>query len=232
MENKAKPKVPEVMERSFNIDELTVRFGRWFPKLSAQAVSQLGNFYLEIVRSNSAVNLVSASSIRSVDSTHLADCVLAAQALLPQLLPNYPIYDLASGGGLPGVVMAIVDPNWPVRLVDRDVRKVAFLRDLLVKLEIKNVTVEHIDVEKIADRSIHNAVCRDFASLAKTMLSFRKPMSPGGRLFHLKSDGWSQELASVPTQLFSVWETSLVGQYALPESGTMMAVVLSEKKID
>jgi 16S rRNA (guanine527-N7)-methyltransferase len=61
------------------------------------------------------------------------------------------------------------------------------------------------------------------------MLAVRKPVAKGGRFFHIKSDAWATELSSVPSQLFSFWTPSLLGQYRIPETSVDMAVVLTEK---
>ena len=48
----------------------------------------------------------------------------------------------------------------------------------------------------------------------------------------MKGDGFANELANVPSQIFSCWSPSLIGQYRLPETSTSLAVIMTEKIAD
>jgi 16S rRNA (guanine527-N7)-methyltransferase len=212
--------------------EVNARLSKWFKDLSPETVAKLVIYHSDLIKFNKAVNLISTGTIKNAESVHLADSILASQMIAKALLPNHPVYDFGSGNGFPGLVMAILYPDLKVILVDRDKRKLEFLKHVIFTLKLANCSTEEIDVEKLPDRSVFNVVSRGFAPLPKSLILCRKSIANGGKFFHLKSDGWAGELASVPTQLFSFWNPSLLGQYRIPGIGVDAAVILTDKIAD
>jgi 16S rRNA (guanine527-N7)-methyltransferase len=89
---------------------------------------------------NQRINLVAAGDIPSLATRHLQDS-LALSALLPG--PCQQIVDLGSGGGFPGVPLAIRHPEREFTLLDRRTKAVAFLRAVRRELGLENVRVLH-----------------------------------------------------------------------------------------
>jgi 16S rRNA (guanine527-N7)-methyltransferase len=114
-----------------------------FLKNSAVDVSRetfdiLKNFESELRRWNSRINLISENTVDNLWRRHICDC-----AQLPALKPNAVHWlDLGSGGGLPGLVIAIMirhQPNARVDLVESNRKKASFLTHIggLLKLPIQ-----------------------------------------------------------------------------------------------
>ncbi len=202
---------------------------KWLTGATDDVLLKFIKYNMELIKFNKAVNLIAPTTIATADSVHFSDSVYATQIVIKNLVPGQPLFDIGSGNGFPGMIMAILHPNVPVILVDRDERKSEFLKHIANALQLKNVTVETSPVEDMGAARMVNVVTRGFAPLHKAMLITRKQVSKGGRFFHLKGDGWANELASVPSQLFSFWTPSLLGQYQLPGTMSNMAVVLTEK---
>ena len=57
----------------------------------------------------------------------------------------------------------------------------------------------------------------------------RKACPQGARLYHLKSEEWSMEVAQIPTQLCALWTPALVGNYKLPVGELAMSVVRTDR---
>ena len=89
------------------------------PAISAQ----LAAYRDLLLRWNTSINLISAETAAEIDQRHIADC----SQLQPLLPAEGPIADLGSGAGLPGLVLAIVQPGREIHLVESDKRKAAFL---------------------------------------------------------------------------------------------------------
>ncbi len=202
---------------------------KWLVGATDDTLRKFIRYNMELIKFNKAVNLIAPTTIAIADNVHFADSAYATQIVIKSLVPGQPLFDIGSGNGFPGMVMAILHPNVSVILVDRDERKAEFLKHIITVLQLKNVTVEISAVEDMAAGRMVNVVTRGFAPLHKAMLIARKQVNKGGRFFHLKGDGWANELASVPSQLFSYWTPSLLGQYQLPVIMSNMAVVLTEK---
>jgi 16S rRNA (guanine527-N7)-methyltransferase len=142
------------------------------------------------------------------------------------------IYDIGSGGGFPGIVMAILRPQWKMILIEKDPKKCEYLSHLSKHLGLSNVEIRCTGIESLKPGSIECAVTRGFSSLPKSLLIFRKLVKKGGKVFHLKSEEWASELADIPTQLCSFWLPSLLGDYKLPLGEVKFAVVKTEKIAD
>lgn len=232
MIKKDRDKLLHEAERQITADDVRARLLKWHPDLKPVELEKLGQVYEQLLRFNSTINLVSPTSLRTADSTHFSDSISASRLVAKGLIPNEPVYDIGSGNGFPGLIFALLYPTIRVVLVDRDSRKTEYLKTVVSELKLANVTVESRSVESLAPGVIANAMLRGFAPLSKAMLTLRKQVRVGGRCFHMKSDAFAMELAQVPSQVFSVWSPSLVGQYRLPESDADMAVVLTKKNID
>ena len=208
------------------------RLRTWFPELSDDTQSKFEIYHEELLKFGKAINLISVSTQSRAEAVHFGDSILAAKLIFPILVPQKEIYDFGSGNGFPGLVMSAMYPQLKFILVERDGRKAEFLKHASSKMNLLNVQTLIKTVEDLPDSSCHNVVTRGFAALHKCMLMARKPMAKGGKLFHMKGDSFTSELASVPSQLFSHWNASLLGNYTLPETNSVETVVLTEKLTD
>ncbi len=221
---------PATLEAKFqDVRIVAEKIWKWYPDLSEIQIKMLGSYYIELMKFNMAVNLIATSTIRNAEVVHFADSILASRIVARGLVSERVVWDLGSGNGFPGLVLGILYPEVKVILFDRDNRKVEFLKHAISHLKLLNVEARSGLVEDLPAGSLFNVVARGFAPLSRSLLICRKQLAPGGRFFHLKGDGWATELGAVPSQLFSFWSPSLFGQYQLPETGSAMAVVLTER---
>jgi 16S rRNA (guanine527-N7)-methyltransferase len=205
------------------------RIQSWFPELDDQVVSRLATYHKELLRFNNTINLISARTIDDADAIHFADSIIGAK-LVFGLSSSSEIYDIGSGNGFPGLVMAAMSPGIELVLVDSDRRKCEFLKHTANAMNLDNVTVRTIRIESIAAESVETGVCRAFAHLPKTLLITRKIFVPGGNLFNFKGNEWSFEIAQLPEQLCSTWNTELIEEYRLPAGEAVHSIVRAQKK--
>jgi 16S rRNA (guanine527-N7)-methyltransferase len=206
------------------------RLPSWFPELSEAHLSSLARYHSELLRFNARLNLISRNSERDADEGHFADCVKACQMILAAHdLNGREVYDIGSGNGLPGVVLAILSPGTSLQLVESDSRKCEFLKHLIHTLELSNCQVMNVRLETLQDEQLSMAISRGFASLTRALLAINRCFVKGGDFFHLKGSGWSSEIAELPSQLISVWTPSLLGEYSLPVSQARRAIVSTKK---
>jgi 16S rRNA (guanine527-N7)-methyltransferase len=204
------------------------RIAEWFPDLQPIQQDKIKIFFDEVLKFNKTINLVSAKAIFTMDLMHFADSILASRVISSSLKGD-SVYDIGSGNGFPGIIFAILNPTIQVILVDSDQRKCEFLKHCITTLNIQNASVLNKKIEALPDGSIVNAMTRGFANIAKSILITRKVFKKGGVFFHLKSEEWASEVASIPTQLCSFWMPSLCSEYKLPVGPIKYAVVKTEK---
>ncbi len=217
------------IEKVYDPERSRIRFREWFPAMSESDIDKLIVYLGELNKFNKAVNLVSPSTLAQADALHLADSVYAGELIVPKLIDGEALFDFGSGNGFPGLVLGALNPSLQVKLVDRDERKLEFCKHVAATIGAKNITTIKCEVERLPPGSVKNVVSRGFAPLAKAMMIARAPVAKGGKFFHLKGEQWATELSSVPSQLFSFWQPSLIGSYRLPDLGGEMSVVLTDK---
>ena len=110
-----------------------------------------------------------------VDDRHIGDSLLMAK----QLLAVGEVWDLGSGAGLPGVPLAISQPQRNFVLVDRSGRRIHLLRRISRILDLQNVDVRHDEIERL-EGPITNIVSRATLPAEKARTEFSRLLSPGG----------------------------------------------------
>lgn len=205
------------------------RLQEWFPNIPQKTLEDLKVYYDELQRFNSTVNLVSHKTLSFADALHFADSILCHDTVTEKLNKNAEVYDIGSGNGFPGLVLAIMSRDQKIVLLDIDQRKCEFLKQVISKLQLINVRVLNQKVQDLPANSIEQAISRGFAPLPKALLLLKKAMQKDGVFFHMKSDDWSQELAQLPTQLFSIWKTEQFGEYVLPTLGNKVFIIRTDK---
>jgi 16S rRNA (guanine527-N7)-methyltransferase len=109
------------------------------------------------------------------------------------------LVDVGSGGGLPGIPLAIADPARPVTLNDASEKKGAFLRQAAIELGLSNVTVHVGRVEDWRPATgFAVVISRGLASLADFLGRCRHLVAPAGVLAAMKGVYPREELAQVP----------------------------------
>ncbi len=96
---------------------------------------------------NERVNLVSRKDIENLEGRHLAPCVLPTHFLT--MAPGARVLDVGTGGGLPGLALAILYPEVEFLLVDAVGKKVAAVREMAEALELQNVQTDQIRVQNL-----------------------------------------------------------------------------------
>jgi 16S rRNA (guanine527-N7)-methyltransferase len=211
---------------------LESKLATWFPDLSEPIRVKLLVFLNELLKASKTTQLLSGIQAKLPESTCLADSIYASKLIFPKLIPNHPLVEFGSGNGLPGIVFALLYPQVKVVTLEKDARKAEFCKSVATLLALPNYMVQTAGIEEVPERSVLNLVARAVSPLHKALLTTRKAVPKGGRFFQMRGDGWANELASVPSQLFSFWSPNLLGTYKLPETTHEMAVLLTDKSAD
>ncbi|MCU0956993.1 MAG: 16S rRNA (guanine(527)-N(7))-methyltransferase RsmG [Hydrogenophaga sp.] len=134
------------------------------------------------------------------------------------------LLDVGSGGGLPGVVIAITCPQIEVHCVDTVLKKSTFIQQVAATLKLSNLRGIHARVEslKAEEGGGYDVVCsRAFASLADFTAWSRAALRPAGVWMALKGKHPADELAALPPDV-SVFH---VEQLAVPGLGAQRCIV-------
>ena len=114
---------------------------------------------------------------------------------------NILLADIGSGAGLPGIPLAAAFPEYPFVLVERMTKRVDFLRHCAEVLQLKNVTVEENQAERLAQKRFDIAAFRAFRPLEKKMTKvLLRILKDGGYLaaYKAKREKITAEMNALP----------------------------------
>ena len=149
----------------------------------------------ELLRWNKKVNLTSIRSLEEVVVKHLADSL----SVLTLLQSGERLLDVGSGGGFPGLPLAIVEPAREVVTVDSVGKKIQFQRHVVRQLGLTHCVPLHLRVEDLPRWNGFNdgfdvVVSRAFASITDFAALARPCLRQGGRLIAMKGPEGEREL--------------------------------------
>ena len=154
--------------------------------------------YLDLLAKWNRVYNLTAIRERSRMETHHVQDALAVLPFLPDV-PNARVLDVGSGGGLPGIPLAIARPQWTFVLLDANRKKAAFLAQAAIELELANVRAVASRVEDFApDEPFDVVISRAFSDLRTFAALAWRHLSPNGLLVAMKGALPRDEIDALP----------------------------------
>ncbi len=153
-----------------------------------------------LTRWNATYNLTAVRERDAVWAQHIADCLAVLPALDRHLgeVGTPRVLDVGSGGGLPGVVLALMRPRLDITCVDTVGKKAAFVRQVAGVLPLPNLRAAHSRVEALRAPAFDLITSRAFASLADFVRLSRPLLAAGGAWMAMKGKRPDDELAALP----------------------------------
>ena len=146
---------------------------------------------------NKTFSLTALREQEKAVSPHLLDSL----AILPHV-PDGNLLDVGSGGGMPGIPLAIVRPELSVTLLDSNSKKTAFLRQAAIELALPNISVHCGRVEQYHPPVGYAAITsRAFAELVDFVSLSRHLLAVGGRWLAMKGVWPVEEIARLPNDV-------------------------------
>ncbi|HOJ64085.1 MAG TPA: 16S rRNA (guanine(527)-N(7))-methyltransferase RsmG [Spirochaetota bacterium] len=139
-------------------------------------LDKIENYIEHLILKNREINLFSRKITKEVlIKEHIVDCLLPYS-----YFANYnSITDLGTGGGLPGVLLAIIFPDKNITLIEKSPKKVLFLEEIKKSLNLKNVQIILNNVENIDIKS-QVVTCRAFKSIYEIISLTKKFFNSNG----------------------------------------------------
>jgi 16S rRNA (guanine527-N7)-methyltransferase len=162
------------------------------PSPSPAVEARLDAFLDLLLRWNGRINLVADRTPEAIRHRHIADSL----QLMP-LLPDGegPLGDIGSGGGFPGLVLAIASGR-PTHLVESDRRKAAFLTEAAGRLGLAHVQVHPVRIETVALPPLAVLTARALAPLTELLPHAARLLAPGGVAIFPKGRSAEAELTA------------------------------------
>jgi 16S rRNA (guanine527-N7)-methyltransferase len=168
--------------------------------LPPEARGKLDAYLALLAKWNRTYNLTAIREPEQMITHHVLD----ALAVLPYLphTERVRVLDVGSGGGVPGLPLAIARPRWTIVLVDSNHKKGAFLQQAAIELELANVEVVTARVEDHRSAVPFDVVIsRAFSDLATFAQTSARHLAPDGRLYAMKGVYPDEEIAQLPPDM-------------------------------
>jgi len=170
-----------------------------------QIISKLLIYKKLLIKWNNSFNLTSVKNTEIV-THHFLDCL----AVIP-FINSSTLLDVGTGAGLPGIVIAIVNPDIKVSLIDKVGKKITFIKRIIAELEIKNIETYHDRVELLTSEEKYDGIIsRAFSNMEVFIKSTKHLIKSQGVWYGMKSkkilddemininDPWTLEKLDVP----------------------------------
>lgn len=185
--------------------------------LAAKQLQELLTYLDLLQKWNRVYNLTAVRDPVQMLHHHLLDSLAAVGPLRRELLAHghtmgARLLDVGSGGGLPGVVIAICCPEIQVTCVDAVAKKAAFIRQVAATLALGNLQAIHARVEQLPGS--FDVVCsRAFAALCDFVAWTSALLAPNGFWMAMKGQYPAEEIAAVPdlVRVFHVEQLQVPG---------------------
>ena len=183
----------------------------FIPELSDESVAQLGKLKALYTEWNAAINVISRKDMDAFDERHVLHSLALVKVM--KFAPGSDVLDVGTGGGFPGIPLAIVYPEVNFVLCDSIGKKMKVVRAVVQTLGLTNVTVHHGRAEEINgqfDFVVSRAVTRMNRFIPWVQGKIKKQSInpwPNG-ILALKGGDLSEELAEVdyPTERLPISE--------------------------
>ena len=171
---------------------------------------------------NAVYNLTSLRDPMQMVTHHLLDSLAA----VPAFATAHNVLDVGSGGGLPGIVLAIVRPDMKVSMIDTVHKKTAFLTQVKAELSLTNVTVYTARVEQLQVSDKFDVITsRAFADLSDFVNWSCHVLADGGRYIALKGVAPKDEQERLPAE----WKVTGLEPSQVPRLGAERHLVHIER---
>ena len=165
-------------------------------EVSPDQQEKLLNYLALLLKWNKTYNLTSIRDPHQMVSNHLLDSLAVIMCLW---IGNW--LDVGCGAGLPGLVLAIVRPDWSFTLIDSNSKKTSFVQQAIIELGLKNVVVRCERIENWTDtEKFDGIISRAFTDTAEFVSLTRHLIKNNGRWAAMKGHP-KEELLRIPNDI-------------------------------
>jgi 16S rRNA (guanine527-N7)-methyltransferase len=174
---------------------------KYFPDLTDVQINQFQQLEALYQDWNSKINVISRKDIDELYVKHVLHSLAIAK--IQKFEPGTYVLDVGTGGGFPGIPLAILFPETRFYLIDVILKKINVVKAVVEALELKNVKAEQIRAENVKgdfDFIVSRAVTNmpDFVSWIKDKIKRHQKHELKNGILYLKGGDLTEELAAFP----------------------------------
>jgi len=145
---------------------------KYFPNLTETQIQQFESLMPLYQEWNEKINVISRKDMEEFYLHHVLHSLAIAKFI--EFKPDSAILDLGTGGGFPGIPLAIMYPECQFHLVDSVGKKIKVVHDVIERLGLENVTAQHVRAEELKKK--YDFVVTRAVAPAKQLLLWSKKL--------------------------------------------------------
>lgn len=200
-------------------------------EFSEEQLNQFYEYMNLLLEWNEKINLTAITDHKEIVLKHFIDSL----TINKYLKENASLADVGTGAGFPGIPLKILRPDLTITLVDSLNKRINFLNDVIVKLNLKNIVTVHSRVEDFGKNKIYRekfdfVTARAVANLS-VLSEYLLPICKiGGQCICMKGNNVEDELVSSKNAVSVLGGKVLcVDEFVLPDSDISRSVVVLDK---
>lgn len=177
---------------------------KYFDDLDSQRLSQFKMLEPLYIEWNEKINVISRKDIHFLYERHILHSLAIAKVV--RFKPQTSILDVGTGGGFPGIPLAIMFPQVKFHLIDSIGKKIKVVNAVIEALGLPNVTANHMRVQDVKtkfDFVVSRAVTNlpDFVSITQNLINPKGFNMLNNGILYLKGGEFNDELKLLKAQL-------------------------------
>lgn len=180
---------------------------KYFPDLTEKQLEQFDKLEDLYNEWNEKINLISRKDMESLYEKHILHSLAIAKVM--EFSPGTKVLDIGTGGGFPGIPLAILFPEAEFTLIDSIGKKISVVNAVAEGVELKNVTAIHGRAEQLKEK-FHFVVSRavtqmpEFLKWLKGKFEKEQFNPKHNGILYLKGGDLAEELAGIKAEIFNL----------------------------
>jgi len=204
---------------------------KYFTGLTDQQITQFGRLGALYVEWNAKINVISRKDIEQLYERHVLHSLAIAKII--QFVPGTAVLDVGTGGGFPGIPLAILFPESSFFLIDSIGKKIKVVTEVASALDLQNVKAQHVRVEDVPqkfDFVVSRAVTAfpRFVEMVRNKVATRNMNELANGILYLKGGDFQEEIDQFKQQL-RVYDLQDFFQEEFFETKRLIHMVLKNK---
>lgn len=196
-----------------------------FSHITHEQRLQLSKYYVMLMEQQKTLNLTRLLTIREVAVKHFIDCLI-----VPQLTKlQFPLLDVGSGPGFPGIPLKILFPEEPIYLAEGVQKRVDFLKSVREELGLKNLGIFGRNINPYFMYPVRGVITRAVEDVRNTLINVRSCLQLNGEVYFMKGPQVDPEIELAKSEVGNDYKLMKDIKYDLPLTENHRRLVIYKK---
>lgn len=185
-----------------------------FSHISHEARMAMAKYYVLLMEEQNKQNLTRMLNFRDIAIKQFIDC-----AIVNDLIPlEFPLMDVGTGPGLPGIILKILNPDKPMILAEGVQKRVNFLKDVREKMHFRQLDIIGRNIDQRFLYPVHGVITRAVEDISNTLDNVKHSVQTGGVVYFMKGPQVDIELKAALEKHSEHYQLEKNIEYKLPKS--------------